>query len=346
MNKKHHSKLWLRFTALVFATILAVFVFITLIWLLLYKLEIITANPGERRIPFLVLSFGSLLLGIVIALYVGKLIVRPMQNIGNAFNEVSKGNFNVKVSEDEKVAEIREMAKQFNSMAHDLSHIEALGNDFVANVSHEFKTPLASIEGYATLLQNPKLTKGKHDRYVQIILENSKKLSALSGNILLLSKLENRQILPDQTEYRLDEQIRRCILTLEPKWESKNIEFDLMLPTTLYYGSESLLEQVWVNILDNAVKHSPEYGKITVLLENSDKEISVSIKDSGEGMSKEVQKHIFEKFYQGDPSRKSEGNGLGLALVKKITELCGGNVTVKSEVGKGSEFIINLKNLH
>lgn len=346
MNKKHHSKLWLRFTGLVFATILAVFVFVTLIWILLYRFGIIDTNPGERHIPYLVLAFGSLLLGIVIALYVGKLIVRPIENIGNAFNEISKGNFNVTVSEDEKVAEIREMAHQFNSMVYDLSHIEALGNDFVANVSHEFKTPLASIEGYATLLQNPKLTKEKHDRYVEIILENSKKLSTLSGSILMLSKLENSQILPDQAEYRLDEQIRRCILTLEPKWESKNIEFDLNLQSTNYYGSESLLEQVWINLLDNAVKHSLEGGKITVSLENDGNEIFAAVKDCGDGMSKEVQKHIFEKFYQGDTSRKAEGNGLGLALVEKIVELCKGKIEVVSEEGKGAEFKITLKSLH
>lgn len=343
MNKKAHSKLWLRFTGLVFATILGVFGAVTVIWILLYKFEIISVSPGERRIPLFLLALGSLLLGAVIALYVGRLIVSPVQNICNAFNEVSNGNFDVKVKEDEKITEIREMAERFNSMVHDLSHIETLGNDFIANVSHEFKTPLSSIEGYATLLQSPNLSREKHDRYVEIILENSKKLSKLTGNILTLSKLENQQLILDTCEYRLDEQIRRCILALEPKWESKSIEFDIELPNITYYGSEALLEQVWINIIDNAVKHSRDSGKIEVTLKSDDTKITVSVKDFGDGMSPETQKHIFEKFYQGDLSRESEGNGLGLALVKKIAVLCGGKVSVISTEGKGAEFIIELK---
>lgn len=342
MNKKCQSKLWLRFTGLVFATVVGVFAFVTLIWLLLFKLEIITSDPHERRIPILILAFGSLLLGVVIALYVGRLIVHPVQNMSNAFNEVSKGNFDVKISEAEKITEIREMAQRFNAMVYDLSHIETLRNDFVANVSHEFKTPLATIEGYAMLLQNPRLSKEKHDRYVEIILESSKNLSALSGNILMLSKLENQKNLPNQTEYRLDEQIRRCILSLQKKWEEKNIELDLNLPNTVYFGSESLLEQVWLNITDNAIKHSDIGGKITINIKKESSSYLVSFKDNGEGMSDEVKKHIFEKFYQADSSRKAEGNGLGLALVKQILNLCNGDINVTSAPGSGSCFTVTL----
>lgn len=341
-SKKPHSKLWLQFTGLVFATIFIVFIFITLLWFALFELNVIQIDPRERHIPIVILALDSILLGVVIALYVGKLIVRPVQNISNAFNELSKGNFDVKVPEDEKIMEIREMAKQFNVMTYDLSHIETLRSDFVANVSHEFKTPIASIEGYATLLQDHRLSPEKHDHYVKIIIENSRRLSSLSSNVLMLSKLENQEVVPNKTEYRLDEQLRKVILMLEGKWEPKKIEFDMELPRKLYYGSERLLEQAWSNIIDNAIKHSPENSTIHVFMNTTDDAVEVIITDHGDGMTEDVQKHIFEKFYQGDPSRKSEGNGLGLPLVKRIIELCKGTVTVKSVPGEGSTFTVRL----
>lgn len=344
MCKKNHSKLWLYFTGIVFATIFVVFILVMFLWIGLYRCGLIPISPGAHRAPFLLFSLGSLLLGCVIAIYVGKLIIRPIQNMGDAFDELSRGNFLVKVPEDEKLMEIREMAQRFNAMAYDLGHIETLRSDFVANVSHEFKTPIAAIEGYATLLQNPNITKEKHDHYVKIILDNTRRLSSMSGNILLLSKLENQETVMDKTEYRLDEQIRECILTLERKWDKKEIELDLNLPKISYYGSKPLLEQVWLNILDNAIRHTPARGCIRVTLVQGNASVRVSIADNGCGMSEAVQRHIFEKFYQGDPSRKSDGNGLGLALVNRIIVLCKGDIQVHSAMGKGSEFMITLPN--
>lgn len=342
MNKKPHSKLWLYFTGIVFATIFLVFTLITLVWIGLFELNLIYDDPRTRHIPIIVFALGSALLGAVITLYVGKIIIRPIQNISNAFEELSKGNFQVRVSEDEKVMEIREMAERFNTMVYDLSHIETLRTDFVANVSHEFKTPIAAIEGYAMLLQNQNLSKEKYDRYVEKILDNSRRLTSLSGNILLLSKLENQETILDKTEYRLDEQIRKCILMLENKWASKQIEFDMELPRQFYYGSEPLLDQVWSNIIDNAIKHSSENGRIRISVETKSEMLRVAITDEGTGMTEEVQKHIFEKFYQGDSSRKSEGNGLGLALVKRIITLCKGEIFVESALGVGTTFVIML----
>lgn len=343
-EKKPHSKLWLYFAGIVFATVLFVFLLVSAVWLLLFEFGFIDVSPTERHIPIFVLCTGSLLLGATIAMFVGKLIIVPIQNISNAFDELSKGNFSVKVPENERIAEIREMSKRFNAMTFDLSHIETLRSDFVENVSHEFKTPIAAIEGYATLLQNPALSDERRELFVEKILDNSRKLSALSSNILMLSKLENRQTVPQYSEFRLDEQIRRAILRLESKWSEKQLEFDIDLPTQMYCGSEQLLEQVWSNILDNAVKHSPVGGTVRVSLLNKESAIVAEIADCGDGMSEETQKHIFEKFYQGDSSRKSEGNGLGLALVKRILDLCGGSVEVKSELGKGSVFSVTLPN--
>ncbi|MFR1202472.1 MAG: ATP-binding protein [Blautia sp.] len=281
-------------------------------------------------------------MGTIIALFVGKLMIQPIQTMRDAFDELSKGNFSVRIPTDQKLVEIREMAQHFNAMAYDLSHIETLRNDFVANVSHEFKTPIAAIEGYATLLQTPKLPQEKHDHYVRIILDNSRRLSSLSTNILTLSKLENQEMIIDKCEFRLDEQIRKSILMLEGKWSDKNIEFDMDLPKQIYYGSETLLSQVWINILDNAIKHSPQSGIIHISIHSTETEVSVSIADHGDGMTPEIKKHIFEKFYQGDNSRQTEGNGLGLALVRCIIELCHGTITVESTPRDGSAFSINL----
>lgn len=309
-NRKYHSKLWPRFVGLIFMTIFVVFTLITMIWIVLFKLNVIQISPNTRHIPIVISALGSLLLGSVIAIYVGKWIVRPVENIGHAFDE--------------------------------LSHIETLRNDFVANVSHEFKTPIAAIEGYATLLQNHNLSKEKADHYIEKILENSQRLAKLSGNILTLSKLENQEMVLRKSEYRLDEQIRKAILLLENKWSEKELEFDLELPKVSYYGSESLLEQVWVNLLDNAIKHAPAGSEIHICIWQKDTEFTVSISDNGSGMSDEIQKHIFEKFYQGDPSRKAEGNGLGLALVKRIIELCKGTIEVESVPGNGATFTVVL----
>lgn len=342
IERKHHSKLWLYFSGIVFATVLGVFLLISAVWLLLNALGLISFAPAEHRVPILAFCFGSLLLRVTIALFVGKLIIVPIQNISNAFNELSKGNFDVKVPENERIAEIREISHSFNEMTFDLSHIETLRSDFVVNVSHEFKTPIAAVEGYATLLQNPSLSAEKHEHYIEKILENTHKLSTLSSNILLLSKLENRQTVPKLREYRLDEQIRRAILCLENKWTEKQLEFDIDLPPQSFYGCEELLEQVWSNIIDNAVKHSPRNGLIKVGMELADGKIAVTVCDNGDGMSEETQKHIFEKFYQGDSSRKAEGNGLGLALVKRILDMCGGEIKVKSAPDEGAAFTVLL----
>ena len=342
MSKKRHSTIWLRFAGIVFITVLAVFFIIVTIWFLLFKFNVIHAAPHERKLPFLLLLSGSLLLGGTIALYVGRVIVKPVQRIGKAFQEVSEGNFSVRVPEDEKIDEIREIAKQFNAMTYDLSHIETLRTDFVADVSHEFKTPISSIEGYATLLQTPALSEEKRMHYTQKILENSRRLSNLTSNMLLLSKLENQEMVTDNKQFRLDEQIRKTILLLEDKWSKKNIEFDLSLPFQTYYGSERLLEQVWFNVIDNAVKHSYGGGTIEIGINTYETCVAVEIKDHGEGMTEEVMKHIFEKFYQGDRSRKEEGNGLGLALVKRIINICNGKITVQSQPGGGSTFTVEL----
>lgn len=340
-NKKKGADLWLYFTGIIFATVAVIFLLICAVLLLLFAAGRINIDPRDRHTPILIFLAGSVLLGTVLTVFVGKLIIRPVQTIGEAFDAVSRGDFSVRVSEKQRIGEIREMAQRFNAMTHDLSHMETLRSDFVANVSHEFKTPLSSIEGYAMLLQNRALSPQRQEHYVQKILDNSRKLSDLSGNLLLLSKLENQQIVAGSTEFRLDEQIRRTILMLEDKWTAGQITFDMELPLQMYCGNEALLERVWSNIIDNAIRYSPSGSSIHIAMERGER-LCVSIADHGCGMSAEVQKHIFEKFYQGDPSRKAEGNGLGLALVKRIIDLCGGEITVHSSPGQGTIFRVYL----
>lgn len=341
-GRERHSTIWLHFAGIVFAAISLMFIFITVIWFLLFKLDLIAADPHGRKAPLLLFLTGSLLLGGLVAIYVGKVIIMPIKQIGKAFHDLSQGNFSVRVSEDGKIREMREIGRQFNAMAHDLSNIETLRCDFVANVSHEIKTPLSSIEGYATLLQNPALSNEKREYYAQKILDNSKKLSEMTSNILLLSKLDNQEIVIGKSEFRLDEQIRRTILMLEDRWSAKIIEFDMDLQKQMYLGNEPLLERVWSNLIDNAIKHSHEGGIIRIETEQTEDEISVIITDYGDGMSDEVKKHIFEKFYQGDRSRSTEGNGLGLALVRRIIQLCDGEISVESTLGAGSTFKVTL----
>lgn len=337
-----HKGMWLYFTGVIFAAVFAIFIVISLTWTLLSHMGIGMANTGNRKAPILLFLLGSILLGLIVTMCVGKMIIRPLQEFGKAFDEIAKGNFNYRLSVNAKFDDINKMTERLNAMTYDLGHIETLRSDFVANVSHEFKTPIAAIEGYAMLLQNNALTSEKREYYIGKILENTRRLSGLSSNVLSLSRLENQGEIIDNQEFRLDEQIRKAVIVLEDKWSAKNIEFDMELPRQMYYGSEALLTQVWLNILDNAIKCSHEGGMINICITQTEESVVVSVKDHGIGMSPEVQKHIFEKFYQGDGSRQTEGNGLGLAIVKRILELCHGEVRLESREGEGTTFFVKL----
>ena len=228
-------------------------------------------------------------------------------------------------------------------MVQELQNVETLKTDFIANVSHEIKTPLAIIQSYATALQNDSLQAEDRHEYIKTIIEASQKLSTLVSNILKLNKLENQEILPEAHPFDLSEQIRRCALSFEDLWEQKNISFDLELEETTVCLDESLPEIVWNNLISNAIKFTNSGGIIFVKLKPLDGYAQVSISDTGCGMDEETQKHIFDKFYQGDRSRSREGNGLGLTMVKRAIELLGGNISVESRPGEGTTFTVSLK---
>ena len=230
--------------------------------------------------------------------------------------------------ENHRDDEIGQLTKNFNKMIRELKNIEYLRKDFITNVSHEFKTPLASIQGFAKLLMSESLPDEERKEYAAIILEEASRLTNLSSNILKITKLENQEIVEKRTLFPLDEQIRKSILLLEPAWSKKNIEFDLDLEKSQFSGDEELLQQVWINLLDNAIKFSNESGIISVRLRQNKKNVTVEIADNGIGMNEETKKRLFEKFYQGDKSRG--GRGLGLSLVKRILDLYGGKISVES----------------
>ena len=342
MNKKSSSSLWVSFAVSSCASVVLSFFLGSWILIFFRRMGIV-----DFRLPFpyemvIISVFSGIIIGTVMILIVGCNIINPLAKLRDAIREVARGNFDVRLDEKIGIEQIQEMVHDFNIMANVISGIETLRNDFIANVSHEIKTPLSSIEGYATLLQNDEITEEDRKEYSAFIFESAKKLSTLTSNILKLSKLENQEIVQVKNKFSLDEQIRRAILTLEPQWTEKDHELDIELDNIVYFGSEELLLQVWLNLLANAIKYTPPKKKISVSLFRDEDCVVVKIADEGIGIPKDSQSHIFEKFYQVDKMRSSGGTGLGLALVGRIVTLCEGTVAVESEVGKGSVFTVKL----
>ncbi len=286
--------------------------------------------------PIAALFFGTSIAGML-----GRKVMRPINELSDAIERVASGDFSARVRVPHNPAFRRPMIS-FNKMAHDLDGIESLRADFVNNVSHEFRTPLSSISGYAKLLQRPNLTEDERREYAGIIAGESNRLATLASNLLRLSKLENQQIVPDRAVFSLDEQLRQAIVLLEPEWSAKDLQMDVQLDPVQYFGNEELLMPVWTNLLGNAIKFTPEGGSVAVRLIDAEDSVIARIKDSGIGMDAETLSHIYEQFYQGDASHAREGAGLGLSLVKRIVELCGGTVGVRSEPGKGTAFEVRL----
>lgn len=282
-----------------------------------------------------------IIIGSLLTIFVSRRVLKPIRHLNSATTMVARGHFNVSVPES-KDAEYNMLIGNFNKMAQELSGIETLRGDFISNVSHEFKTPLASIQGFAKLLQDESLSPEDRREYTQIIINETGRLSKLTSDILRLSKLENQSTIVNKSRFSIDEQIRKILLVLEPEWTKKNIELDLQLDDVYYFGNEELMAQIWQNVINNAIKFTPVGGNIGVRLFRSEKNITVRVSDDGPSILPEVAEHIFDKFYQGDNSRKTDGNGLGLALVKRIVDLCGGKIFVENLYEGGVCFVIEL----
>lgn len=273
-------------------------------------------------------------------------VQRPAKRILDAGEKIMAGDFSVRIPvsrNPDRDDPFQEIAECFNQMAQELSSTETLRTDFVANVSHELKTPLAVMQNYGSLLQQPDLPEEKRLEYARSIVDASRRLATLISNILKLNKLENQQVAPQFTKYDLSEQVCQCLLGFEEVWERKNlnIETDIQDGITVQSDPE-MMELVWNNLFSNAMKFTPDGGTISVSVTADEQRATVTVSDTGCGISPEVGKHIFDKFYQGDTSHATQGNGLGLALVKRVVDLTGSAISVQSELGKGTTFTVTL----
>ena len=281
------------------------------------------------------------LLGSILVVIASRMIVKPIKQLTKATQEVAKGNFDTKLhvlSRDE----LGQLSANFNKMTEELQNIEYLRKDFISSVSHEFKTPMTAIQGFAKLLKEKDLTEEQAEDYKNIIIDETGRLANLSNNLLRLSNLESQAIYAQAQPFSLDEQIRNVILLLEPKWSAKNIELELELQPIRYMGDEELLKQVWINLIENAIKFSEQNGRIQISTEKSGAAVITTISDTGIGIPEKDRSKIFERFYKADKSRSKEGNGLGLPIVKKIIELHHGEIDFHSQLGAGTTFIIKL----
>lgn len=294
-------------------------------------------------LPFIMLC-ACIIIGSILSAMLSGILLRPLNDLKEGLLKVSKGDFTVRLEENGN-SELSHIQESFNIMVKELGNTELFRNDFINDFSHEFKTPMVSVYGFAKQLKKGGLTKEQEQEYIDIIINESQRLINMSSNILMLSKLENQEIITDKKDFSLDEELRRCVLQLQGQWGEKNQEVIPDLCEITYYGNSEMLKQVWLNVIGNAVKYTPDGGTIEVKLDinpKNEQEVRVRITDNGIGMDKATAERIFEKFYQGDSSHATGGNGLGLAMVKRIVELCGGRIRVKSEPDKGTQFTVYL----
>jgi sensor histidine kinase len=341
--KKYSNRISVMFSLLTILTLTLTLLVSAALVYLLAKTGILTNR--NRTVVLLLIAAVSVIIGTLLSKLAGRKPIAAIVSISDATKEIAKGNFEVCLSEKVPAKELQDMAHNFNLMAKELAGTELLRNDFVENVSHEFKTPLSAIEGYVMLLQKPGLSDEKRAKYTKKILYNTKCLSSLTGSILLLSQLENQELGIEKESFCLDEQLREVILSQEESWSGKELDLEIDLDSADYTGNKDLLAHVWQNILGNAVKFTSAGGMIHILLRRQKDKIDVSIADNGPGMSEEVKRRVFEKFYQGDNSRSAQGSGLGLALAKRIVDLHGGEIAVSTKEGKGTTFTVILPTL-
>ncbi len=317
--------------------------FLTVLFILiLYLLKLLPEEPYMPLVLSIVAVIVSIILGTFISALLSRWVLRPIEEMKRATNTIATGDFSVRVQEVKKNNPLAQLIKSFNKMTEDLGGIELFRQDFINNFSHEFKTPIVSIRGFARQLQRSDLTEQQRKEYTDIIMNEAERLTNMSSNVLLLSKFENQKIVSNRKEFYLDEQIRDCILLLEKQWSSKDINLNLELEEVKYITNEEMLSHVWINLLSNAIKFSGDNSEITVRCTADKQLVTVSISDQGIGIDKDTITHIFDKFYQGDSSRSIQGNGLGLSLTKRIIELCEGEINVISEKGKGTTFTVTL----
>ena len=309
-------------------------------------IDMVFSNGSTDTENIIASVVSSIIIGTLMSFIAGSLFLKPLVELIKATKRVSEGDYSVQVdmgwAEKHTVRELSDLIKVFNEMTRELNRNAMFNRDFIASFSHEFKTPLVSIRGFARQLYEGGLTPEQQKEFSRIILEETEYLSELSANTLLLTSLETSDIVSGKTTYSLDEQLRTCMLRLEPQWSEKNIDLSMELDEVSFYWNEQMMSHVWNNLFDNAVKFTPEGGSIFVSCHRNAGVITIRVRDSGVGIPSHALPHIFEKFYQADSSHATKGNGLGLPLAKKIVERCGGRIGVKSDLGSGTEFTVIL----
>ena len=347
-----HSRMWdmaFLFSLLVLLILCAAMLVGLVLTLGLVKLgRLDLSGDNSVHLVLVIMSFFivvSAAIGLLFAKLFSNPPLKPFRQLIDAIDRLARGDFSVRIHMNSPLYpyEFVQLTDSFNKMAEELGNTEILRTDFIHNFSHEFKTPINSMRGFAKLLQTGNCTPEEQQEYLSILVKESERLSSLATNVLNLTKIESQSIPMDVHEYNLAEQLRHTLLLLEPKWSAKDLELKLDIPDQLLYSAnEDLLGQVWLNLLDNAVKFSPDGGSLSVHLYEQPGAVCCSIADQGIGMDAATQAHIFDKFYQGDTSHATEGNGIGLAIVQKIVTLYHGSIGVQSAPGEGSAFTVSL----
>ena len=346
-KRKHRLTLTIIIALIVLAVmIVALGISFCFVWILLSAGVISVGKNGLNDINLIILIMVgmSLVIGFGISIITSKTPLNPINKVINQMERLSKGDFSARLEIQKPFGEhpsVSEFCDSFNKMAEELGNTEMLRADFINNFSHEFKTPIVSIAGFAKLLKKGNLTEAQQKEYLDIIEEESLRLSSMATNVLNLTKVENQTILSDVSTFNLAEQIRTCAVITADKWSKKEIDFCANLDECEITANQELLKQVWLNLIDNAVKFCPFAGSIDVLIRKSLSAVSITIINDSETLSEDELKLIFNKFYQSDKSHSTEGYGVGLSLVKHIVELHKGTVEAKSKNNKTS-FIVTL----
>ena len=335
-ERKYRFSLTLVFSLVIFIILVAAIGVAGVIVGIFTKLGLIGNLMGEASVASMTIYIGifSLIIGASISMLLGKFPLKPVNDLINHMNRLARGDYHTRLKFGGAISNHRafnEISDSFNKLAEELENTEMLRGDFVNNFSHEFKTPIVSIAGLAKLVNKGNLTDEQRTQYLNAIEEESLRLAAMATNVLNLTKIENQTILSDVTEFNLSEQVRSCVLLLENKWDKKALELQLDFDEYTIRANEELLKQVWINLLDNAIKFSPTGGTVSVFIEKAQDRLKVSVGNTGSEISEENQKNIWKKFYQADESHSSEGNGVGLAIVKRIVDLHNGQVSVQSQ---------------
>lgn len=342
-NKRRSNKLHLilAFSAAVFLLIIVAAYWLFIFYFTVKRLPFISVETLPHHSADIILGIFSILLGIILSVFFKKLVLNPLYEIYEALDEISQGNFDINIP-IKGISTIKDVSKKINATATELESLEKMRNDFIDNFSHEFKTPIISISGFAKILKNDALNAEEKKEYLDIIITESDRLAMLATNVLNLTKLDNQSMLYEITRFNISEQIRLAVVLLEYKWSSKKIDISLTGDECYIYANEETLKQLWINLIENAIKFSPEGSSVEIDMKKNNDFVNITVRDHGSGMDEETKKHAFDRFYQGDVSHKSNGNGIGLAIAKKICELHNGSISIKETGTEGTTFLISL----